>query len=122
VHVVKGLRYRAVLKQHHAVGHADRNDLGLGRGTEGEAVGHGAAGEDRHGCRSVTRIAERTADISRVIGPIRLNIVLLFSGQQELGTGQMIRIVAGIEMRNADAAPVRSAHLCSRPRQLASSE
>ena len=106
VHVVERLRDRAVAEQHDAVGDPNRHDLGERRSAERRSVWLARSRENAQRAGAVPEIREQSARL--VGGVVRRAVVDEIAreiGPQSFRQSVMMRIVAGIEMRNA--------HLCS---------
>ena len=103
VHIVERLRDRAVAEQHDAVGDPDRHDFGKRRAAEQRLSRLAGAGEDAERAGAVPEIGEQSAGlVAGVVGIVVVDEIARDVLAQPLRQRVVLRIVAGIEMRDAN--------------------
>ncbi len=107
--VLEGPRERAGAKQHHAVGNANRDDLGVGSAAENRvAMSRGAAaGQDAQGSGAVPRVVEHQHAIVRVLGAPGIGVALhevALEVPANVGRhGVVSAVVAGVDVSDTRA-------------------
>jgi hypothetical protein len=104
VNVIEPARDEAVAEQHDAVGDADRDDFGVRRAAKGLQSRNGRASKDAECAAAVTEIAEKAVrPVGGILRPVRVDEIAREIGAEISRDRFVIRVIAGVEMRDPDA-------------------